>query len=65
MARTLLAEASMSLVPLLRVEGSLTLQDLFARGPIEIMLLGADGRRFKLGISAPRELGIWRKDNDI
>ncbi len=47
------------------VEGSLTLQDLFARGPIEIMLLGTDGRRFKLGISAPRELGIWRKDKDI
>ncbi len=46
------------------VDGSLTLRDLFAQGPIEVMLLSTDGRRFKMGIAAPRELSIWRKGKD-
>ena len=44
--------------------GNLTLRELFVRGPIEIMLLGTDGRRFKMGISAPSELAIRRKDDN-
>ena len=43
--------------------GNLTLNDLFAKGPIEIMLLGGNGRRVKMGIAAPPELCIRRKDN--
>ena len=44
---------------------SLSRRDLFAQGPIEIMLFGTDGNRFRVGISAPKELSIWRKDNDV
>jgi len=47
------------------VETDLTLKDLFAHGPIEIMVLGTDGSRFKMGISAPKELSIWRKDDEV
>ena len=35
------------------VDGSLTLAALFAKGPIEITLLGGNGRRVKMGIAAP------------
>jgi sRNA-binding carbon storage regulator CsrA len=42
------------------VDGSLTLNELFAKGPIEIMLLGGNGRRIKMGIVAPPELCIVR-----
>lgn len=42
-------------------DGSLTLNDLFAKGPIEITLLGGNGRRIKVGIAAPPELSIRRK----
>ncbi len=45
-------------------DGTLTLNDLFAKGPIEIMLLGGSGRRVKVGIAAPPELSIRRKDRD-
>jgi len=44
------------------VDGTLTLNDLFANGPIEITLLGGNGRRVKMGIAAPPELSIRRKD---
>ena len=44
------------------VDDALALKDLFAHGPIEIMFLGADGARFKMGITAPLELSIWRKN---
>ena len=44
--------------------GNLTLNDLFAKGPIEITLLGGNGRRVKMGIAAPPELCIRRKDKD-
>ena len=40
--------------------GNLTLSDLFAKGPIEITLLGGNGRRVKMGIEAPPELCILR-----
>jgi sRNA-binding carbon storage regulator CsrA len=42
------------------VDGSLTVNDLFANGPIEITLLGGNGRRVKMGIAAPPELCIVR-----
>ena len=44
------------------VDGNLTLNDLFAKGPIEITLLGGNGRRVKMGIEAPPELCILRVD---
>ena len=42
-------------------DGTVTLNDLFAKGPIEITLLGGHGRRVKVGIEAPPELSIRRK----
>lgn len=44
------------------VDGDLRIKDLFANGPIEIMLLGGNGRRVKVGIAAPPQLSIRRKD---
>ena len=37
------------------VDGTLTLNDLFAKRPIEITLLGGNDRRVKMGIEAPPE----------
>ena len=45
-------------------DGTLTLNDLFAKGPIEITLLGGNGRRVKMGIAAPPELCIRRIDKE-
>ena len=42
--------------------GSMTLAELFADGPILITLLGGSGRRVKMGIEAPSQLSIRRKD---
>lgn len=44
------------------VDSNITLADVFANGPIEITLLGGNGRRVKMGIAAPPELSIRRKD---
>jgi len=44
------------------VDGDLKVKDIFANGPIEIMLLGGNGRRVKVGIAAPPQLSIRRKD---
>jgi sRNA-binding carbon storage regulator CsrA len=45
-------------------DGTRTLNDLFANGPIEITLLGGNGKRVKMGIAAPPELCIRRKDRE-
>lgn len=42
------------------VDGSLTLNHLFAKGPIQITLLGGNGRRFKMGIVVPPQPCIRR-----
>jgi sRNA-binding carbon storage regulator CsrA len=41
----------------------MTLAELFAAGPIQITLLGGSGRRVRMGIHAPAELEIRRKDD--
>jgi sRNA-binding carbon storage regulator CsrA len=43
-------------------DGTRTLNELFSNGPIEITLLGSNGKRVKVGIAAPPELCIRRKD---
>jgi sRNA-binding carbon storage regulator CsrA len=45
-------------------DGTRTLNDVFANGPIEITLLGGNGKRVRMGIAAPPELSIRRKDRD-
>jgi sRNA-binding carbon storage regulator CsrA len=44
------------------VDVSMTLAQLFANGPILITLLGGTGRRLKVGIDAPEQLSIRRKN---
>lgn len=45
------------------VDVNMTLAQLFANGPIQITLLGGTGRRVKMGIDAPEQLAIRRKDS--
>lgn len=40
----------------------LTLADLFKNGPIEITIFSACDKRVKMGVQAPKQLSIWRKD---
>lgn len=44
------------------IDPATTIRELFAKGAIEITLLGGNGRRVKVGIQAPEELAIRRKD---
>ena len=44
------------------IDPQLTLQDLFENGPIEITIFAAGAKRVTIGVSAPRQLAIWRKD---
>lgn len=46
------------------IDPNMTLADLFARGPIEITVFSAGAQRVKMGVQAPRQLSIWRKEPD-
>lgn len=41
---------------------TMTLEDLFRAGPIEITIFSSGSNRVKLGVQAPRQLIIWRKN---
>src|ERR1700691_1229118 len=56
------ADESIVIQPADGVDSSMTLAQLFANGPILITLLGGTGRRVKMGIEAPEQLAIPRKD---
>jgi len=56
------ADESILIQPAEGTDGKMTLEQLFANGPILITLLGGNGRRVKVGIDAPEELSIRRKD---
>jgi sRNA-binding carbon storage regulator CsrA len=56
------ADESIVIQPADGVDVSMTLAQLFANGPIQITLLGGTGRRIKMGIDAPEQLAIRRKD---
>jgi hypothetical protein len=42
-------------------DSTMTVADLFAKGPIQITLLGGTYRRAKFGVEAPDPLAIRRK----
>ncbi|MCB1845717.1 MAG: carbon storage regulator [Halioglobus sp.] len=44
------------------VDPAMTLADLFREGPIEITVFSAGSNRVKMGVQAPNQLSIWRKD---
>jgi len=46
------------------VDPNLTLADIFNDGPIEITIFMSIGKSVKMGVQAPRQLSIWRRDND-
>ena len=56
------ADESIVIQPADGVDVSMTMAQLFANGPIQITLLGGSGRRVKMGIEAPEQLAIRRKD---
>ena len=43
------------------VDPNMTLADLFKSGPIEIRIFSSNGKRVKMGVQAPEQLSIWRK----
>ena len=55
------ADESIVIQPAEGVDANMTMAELFANGPIQITLLGT-GRRVKMGIEAPEQLAIRRKD---
>jgi sRNA-binding carbon storage regulator CsrA len=56
------ADESIVIQPADGVDANTTMAQLFANGPILITLLGGTGRRVKMGIDAPEQLAITRKD---
>jgi len=46
------------------IDMSMTLADLFRGGPIEITIFSSGSNRVKMGVQAPAQLTIWRKDTD-
>jgi sRNA-binding carbon storage regulator CsrA len=44
------------------IDTSMTLADLFKNGPIEITIFSSGNNRVKMGVQAPEQLSIWRKD---
>ncbi len=56
------SDESVVIQPAEGVDGSITLAQLFAGGPIQIIMLGSSGRRVKIGIVAPEQLSIRRKE---
>jgi sRNA-binding carbon storage regulator CsrA len=56
------ADESIVIQPADGVDVNMTMAQLFANGPIEITLLGGTGRRIKVGIEAPEQLAIRRKE---
>ena len=55
------ADESIVIQPAEGVDANMTMAELFANGPIQITRLGT-GRRVKMGIEAPEQLAIRRKD---
>ncbi len=56
------ADESILIQPADGIDQHMTLAELFAAGPIQITLLGGTGKRVKVGIDAPAQLQIRRKD---
>lgn len=56
------ADESIVIAPAEGTDTKMTLAELFANGPIQITLLGGSGKRIKMGIEAPAQLAIRRKD---
>lgn len=45
-----------------RASENCTWKDLFEGGPIEITVFATGQKRVKMGVQAPTQLTIWRKD---
>ncbi len=56
------ADESIVIQPADGVDPNMSMGQLFANCPIPSTLLGGTGRRVKMGIEAPEQLSIRRKD---
>ncbi len=45
------------------IDLQMTLGDLFSGGPIEITIFSSNNNRVKMGVQAPEQLSIWRKND--
>ncbi len=48
--------------PVADLDPATTISDLFADGPIEVAVLGIDGKQIKVGVNAPRLLAVLRNE---
>lgn len=53
---------SIMIRPAADLDPATTISDLFANGPIEIAVLGVDGKQIKVGVDAPRLLSVLRNE---
>lgn len=53
---------SILIQPASQLDPSTTIADLFAQGPIEVAILGIDGKQIKVGIDAPQTLSVLRNE---
>lgn len=53
---------SIEIRPAENIDPKTTLADLFRDGPIEITIFSTGRSRVTLGVQAPEQLCIWRKD---
>ncbi|MEN7342604.1 MAG: carbon storage regulator [Pseudomonadota bacterium] len=54
---------SILIEPAKDIDPTMTVQEVFGDGPIEITVFSGAGHRVKMGVAAPRSLSIWRKDS--
>ena len=48
--------------PAADLDPATTIADLFANGPIEVAILGIDGKQIKVGVNASRSLSVLRNE---
>jgi len=53
---------SLLISPVEGTDPKTTLEELFEHGPIEITVFATGQKRVKMGVHAPNQLCIWRKD---
>lgn len=53
---------SIEIRPAENIDPKTTMADLFRDGPIEITILSTGRSRVTVGVQAPEQLCIWRKD---
>jgi len=53
---------SIEICPADDIDPEMTLADLFSEGPIKITIFSTGRKRVTMGVQAPHQLSIWRRD---